>query len=725
MSRFSVVHELPDRIRFRLPQLGDGSLSSAYLELWMEGVAGVREVRISRPALSLIVMHDGQPTTRHALLQRLQQFRPEAAATGEAEEEEPTIGPLVSSVATLAALPLLPSSAQRLLTLASVGGTLAKGAETLINHGVKMEVLDAVAVGLAAARGEHYTATITGLLLALGEYLERRTARQSDQMLRRLLRPEPTLAWVERGGELVQLPDSEVQERDIVVVGSGERIAVDGRVISGTALVNQAAVTGEQLPVRKEAPRRVVAGSVVVEGRLRIEALQVGEQTTTARVASFIRDSLGQRSPTQRLADQLADKRVYITLATGGLAYALTRDLRRLESVLLVDYSCALKLGTPIAFKSAMYRAAASGLLLKGGEAIEQLAAVDTVVFDKTGTLTHSELIVTNVVALRGGGCDEQQLLALVASVEEHASHPVAQAVVEAARERDLQHISHGEVDYLVAHGMSASVAGERILIGSRHYLEGHEGICFTPHERLIARLQAEGKTLLYVGSASGPVGLIALRDTLRADALSTLQQLRHLGVQQLVMITGDRRQKAEALGAELGLDQVHAEMEPEHKAQIVTELKRAGRRVAFVGDGVNDGPALAAADVGIAMPRGADIARATADIVLLDDHLAALVEARRIAASTMRLIRTNFNLAVGINSGILAGAMLGRLSPVASAILHNGTTVGILLNALAGSGGPPLPTHPVSKGEPSTEEATEGRPRLRVNVAAQARPTR
>ncbi|HPB75889.1 MAG TPA: heavy metal translocating P-type ATPase, partial [Chromatiaceae bacterium] len=411
-----------------------------------------------------------------------------------------------------------------------------------------------------------------------------------------------------------------------------------------------------------------------------------GEETTTARVSRFVRESLGKRSQTQRLADDLADKRVYITLITGGLAYALTRDLRRLESVLLVDYSCALKLGTPIAFKSGMVAAARHGVLMKGGEAIEHLAAVDTVVFDKTGTLTHSELTVTEVMVLRPDAGDETKLLALVASVEEHASHPVAQAVVEAARKRDLQHISHGEVDYLVAHGMTAEFEGERVVIGSRHYLEEHQGIHFGAYEARIVALQEEGRILLFVADDRGPLGLIALRDTLRADARATLERLRGLGIERLVLISGDRRAKAEALAAELGLDEVHAEMAPEDKARIVQELRDQGRRVAFVGDGVNDGPALVAADVGIAMPRGADLARATADIVLLDDHLIRLADARETAARTMHLIRTNFNLAVGINTAILAGAMTGWLSPVASALLHNGTTMGILVHALAGA---------------------------------------
>lgn len=684
---FTIVHDVPGRVRFKLPAFADTALDTTALESWMEVLAGVRQVRVNPPARSVIVEYRDGKTNRAAVVERLNAFTQQAVPVANQDmHREAGIAPMAMSAIALAALPFLKRRRQKLLTLLAVSSTLTKGLDVFIRKGIKVEVLDALAVGLAATRGEHYTANITNLLLALGEFLERTTERQSNRLLRRLLRPDPATAWVERHGELVQIPGDQVLVDEIVVVGVGERIPVDGRVVTGAALVNQAAITGEDVPVRKEAPKRVVSGSVLVEGRIRIQATQVGADTTTALVSRFIQESLSKRSHTQRIADELADKRVYLTLVTGGLVYALTRDLTRLESVFLVDYSCALKLGTPVAFKSGMYRAATQGLLMKGGNAIEHLAEVDTMVFDKTGTLTHSELLVTDVEVLDHQHCSQEALLALVASVEEHASHPVAKAVVDAARERDLQHITHGEVDYLVAHGMSAIVEDQRIVIGSRHYLEEHEGVCFTPHQAQIEDLQNEGKTLLYVGSQGNLIGLLALRDTLRHEAVDALGSLRSLGVKQLIMITGDRQQKAEALASELGLDEVYADMQPEEKASIIEALQKTGRKVAFVGDGVNDGPALAAANVGIAMPRGAEIARATADIVLLDDRLMAVAAAREIAQGTMRLIQTNFNLAVGINTGILAGAVLGWLSPVSSAILHNGTTIGILLNALMGT---------------------------------------
>ena len=684
---YHILHALPGRLRLRVPALSEAGLGES-LRDWLDGLKGVEDVRVNRRARSLVVDYAPDLLTQTQLLARLDAHGPRAAV-GQLRDasDDPSVTPLVRNVLTLLLLPLLPRPAQHVATLLNIGSKLIKGADTLIHEGVKVEVLDALAVGLSASRGKLYTANITDFLLTLGEYLEERTQQQSDRLLRRLLRPAPASAWVERDGQLVQVPGDQVRAGEILVVGVGETIPVDGRVVEGIALVNQAAVTGEDVPVAREAPKRVVAGSVLLEGRLRIEATRVGEDTTTARVARFIQESLDKPSDTQRMADALADQRVYLTLGSAGAVYALTRDLTRVQSAFLVDYSCALKLGTPVAFKSGLYQAANHGVLIKGGEAMERLAEIDTLVFDKTGTLTYSELEVTDVVVLDPRcGDSEEALLAMVASVEEHATHPLSQAVVEAARERDLQHISHGEVDYLVAHGLSAQLDCCRILVGSRHYLEEHEGVRFKPHEARIARLLDEGKTLLYIASERGPMGLIALRDTLRVDAEATLRRLRTLGIDRLVMISGDRQEKAEALGRALRLDQVHGEVRPEEKAALINVLQREGRKVGFVGDGINDGPALVAADVGIAMSRGADLARASADIVLTDDRLLAVADAREIAVGTMRIIRSNFNATVGINTAIMAGALLGRLSPVASALLHNGTTLGVLVNALRGA---------------------------------------
>lgn len=683
---FWLVHETPNRLRFKIPMIGDPLIDFSWLQTWLESIHGVERVRINRPAKSIIFEIDSEVDSRANVVRFLGTLKRNKIPNGDhAPEASAEIAPMVATGSLIAALPFLPPSLRTLLTFLNVSKTIITGIDTLLTRGIKVEVLDAIAIGLSASRGEHLTANTTSFLMELGTYLEKKTERQSDSMLRKLLRPEPLIAWVERDGVLIQIPDDEIQLGEKVEVGTGEKVPVDGLVLGGTALVNQSAITGESVPVRKEVMDRVIAGSIVEDGRLRIEARHVGNETTTARIAHIIDESLESRSETERMADQLADRRVYLTLGTGALIYMLTGQERRLESIFLVDYSCALKLGTPLAFKSGMYQAATSGVLFKGCEAIEELAKIDTVVFDKTGTLTHSDLQVTDVIVLDDERWKPDRLLAVTASIEEHASHPIAEAIVREAKAEKLNHIDHGEVQYLVAHGMSCPVNGDHLLIGSRHYLEEHEGLDFSQFEHNIEALRAEGKTLLYVGTKQEPIGLIALRDTVRDDAAQVLEDLRDLGADHLVMLTGDHRNRANALAAELGIDEVFAEQVPEDKSSVIEQLRAEGRNVAFIGDGVNDGPALVSANVGIAMSRGADLARATADVVLLEDELSLLADSVDVSKRTMQLVRENYNAAISINTGVMLGAAMGWLSPISTAILHNGTTVALLLKALRG----------------------------------------
>lgn len=685
-KNFRLLHETPCRLRYLVPLVADPLIDFSWLQTWLESIKGVKEVRVNRHARSLIFLYNGKAESREAIHDFLSGLQRERIPSGDASPESPAeLAPMITTAGLIITLPFLPLPMRYLATFINISKTLLAGVDTLITKGIKVEVLDAVAIGLSAGKGEYLTANITDFLMELGTYLEKKTQRQSDHMLRRLLRPVPTLAWVEREGELIQIPDNEIHTGEKIRVGTGEKIPVDGLILEGAALVNQSAVTGESVPVRKEIMDRVVAGSLLEDGQLRIEARQVGDETTTARITRFIDESLKKGSETQRIADRLADQRVYLTLGTGGLVYLLTREERRLESIFLVDYSCALKLGTPLAFKSGMFRAASKSVLLKGGEAIELLADVDTVVFDKTGTLTRSHLQVTDVIVLDEARWPRNRLLAVTASIEEHASHPIAEAIVRKAKEEKLNHIDHGEVEYLVAHGMNCPVRDDRLLIGSRHYLEEHKGIVFEQFQSRIDELEEQGKTLLYIATTEEAIGLIALRDRVRFDAKAVLEGLRQLGIQHLVMLTGDRRTRAQALADNVGIDEVFAEQAPEDKAGIVEQLRAEGRKVAFVGDGVNDGPALVAADIGIAMSRGAEVARATADVVLLEDQLSLLVNAVDISQRTMKLVASNYRAAIGINTGVMLGAALGWLSPITTAVLHNGTTVVLLFKSLRG----------------------------------------
>lgn len=684
-----ILHELPCRMRVRAPHLfRRRDLDGAALAGQIEGLPGVTTVRVNRGARSLTVDYDGSEAARYAVLYRIAVLRPgDLPSLPPTDEDRGRFGQLLLTAMVAAASPLLPPPLRAAIGWLTIAPTLATGVATLATRGVRVAVLDAVAVGASAVKGDMTTALVTHFLLNLGEHLEASTNRTSDDLLRHLMKPAPSRVWVERGGDLIPIEAESVRYGEIVVVGPGDMVPVDGQVVSGIANVNEAAISGEFVPAAKEAGDRVLSGAVVEDGRLRVRAVAVGDDTTTARINRFLKESLSQRSTIQQTADRLANSRVKITLGLGVLTWLLTRDSSRLASVFLVDYSCALKLGTPVAIKATMYRGAHHGILIKGGHAIERLAEIDTIVFDKTGTLTHGRLDVTDVVSLAADDWPEERLLALIASVEEHSTHPVADAVVSAARRRRLGHISHDDVEFIVAHGLLTDVDGGHIAIGSRHFLEEHQGVGFGAHQDVLDRLEQDGKNLLFVGMNGRPLGVVALRDRLRDETMATLAELRRLGIRHQVILTGDRRNKAEALGEMLGIDEVFAEEPPERKAEIVKELQARGRKVAFVGDGVNDAPALIAADVGIAMPHGADLARATADIVLLEDRLDAVAEARALAGNTMGLIRSNFRIAVGVNSLLFLAASLGLVRPITTAFLHNGTTIAVLLRGLAGAG--------------------------------------
>jgi P-type E1-E2 ATPase len=354
--------------------------------------------------------------------------------------------------------------------------------------------------------------------------------------------------------------------------------------------------------------------------------------------------------------------------------------------VFLVDYACPIKLSAPVAVRATMSAAVARGILIKGGPSIEKLSAADTFVFDKTGTLTNGTLELCDVLPL--GRRSEAQLLAMAAALEAHAQHPIARAICAMARARGLGPVAHGDVEFEVGNGLRAEVAGKPVLIGSRHFM-AREGVDFSPHAAQIEALAEAGKMTLYMAMGGRPAALFGLRDSLRLDARDTADRLRRAGVKHLVMLTGDRRARASALAAELGFDAVHAELRPEDKAAILSGLKAEGRRIAFVGDGINDAPALASAGVGIAMAQGADIARATADITLSEDRIGAVADAREACDRAMAIIRTNTTLALTINTGLFVAASSGRLSPVAASLMHNGTTFGLLIYALSQAGFP------------------------------------
>lgn len=679
-----IVHRLPDRVRLRLRFRSDAPAEGGTLERLAAGLSGVRTARWNARARSLVLTFD----PAHADAEGLRDAVARLAHPGEVRPPEPCdTGPLKQSLAILLGSPLLPMPLRLPIALAGALPMLRHAWAEYRGSGITSHVLEGMAVAISLGRADTTAANTTTFMLALGETMEDSIARRSDELLKHLLRPAGDEIWVLRDGVEMLEPADSVRVGDTVIVATGSVVPVDGTVLSGEATVNEAAMTGESVSVVKGRGDPVLSGTLVEEGRLAIYAEQVGANTAAARIADYVEQSLTAKSEAQLEASRMADRLVPTVLRLAGGSFLVSGDWRRAASVLQADYSCALKLATPVAFKSAMFAAGRSGILVKGAQALERLASADTFIFDKTGTLTTGKLEVTDSVTFdRHYSPDD--LICLAASVEEHYFHPLAMAVVNAAQAMgNHRHFDHQEVQFIVAHGVASIVDGKRIVVGSRHFVEEDEGIDTSTHRDDIERLYREGKTLLFIGFGGRLLGLLALKDTVRPTTAATIRRLRGLGARRILMLTGDHRDRAEELAAELGLDGVHAQLLPEDKARIIEELNGEGARIAFVGDGINDAPALAGAHVGIAMQKGADIARLTADIALLEDEVERVADAKEAADGVMSLIRTNYRATVGLNTAILGAAALGLLSPIATSVLHNGTTIGILLNALRGRG--------------------------------------
>lgn len=679
----TLVHQLPGRLRARIPYLRQHQDIAGWLKTHLLSISGVRSVRLRPSAASAVLNYDINKTDAQALLEQLNAIDWHRAIDSEYETEY-CGGDNLLNLVGLAMTQFLPKRWAALPALTLIAPTLVEGVESLSRRELKVEVLDGLALGLSVVRGDYRTAMLTQCLLTLGEYFEQETSRHSDELLSDLMQPQYHSVWIERDGSSCEINADQLTNGDVMLLGPGDSIPADGTVLRGIGLINQASMTGESVPVRRESDAWVFAGTQVQDGNIAVRADRVGDESSTASIRRFITESLSQRSETQQVTQKMADRRVAITLAAGAGVFALTRDWNRLASVFLVDYSCALKLSTPIAFKSIMYKAANSGLLLKGGRAIEQLADIDTVVFDKTGTLTYGDMLVTDVVSFDPERTWAERLLAIAASVEEHSNHPLARAVVSAAKQHELPHINHGEVEYVIAHGLISKLDDHRMAIGSRHFLNEHYNIDFAPFNLQISQLEEQGRHLLFISLDDQLVGMIGLQDNVREEVTEVISQLRDLGVKNVVLLTGDKYHKAEQMAKELGIDQFYAEATPENKVNVVQSLQDKGCRVLFVGDGVNDAPALTQANVGLAMNRSTELAQQAADAVLLQDSLHGVVVARELSVEAMHLVNSNIKLTEWINSGIMLAAAMGRLSPTYSALLHNGTTMGVLLRSLA-----------------------------------------
>ncbi|MBO6170907.1 MAG: heavy metal translocating P-type ATPase [Desulfovibrio sp.] len=689
--RFFIVHELrgittPDSGRMRVR--ADRPLGVAQAEALagalssLDGIHGVRP----NPLLgSLLIFYDTEASRTQALTLLLGaadadgQF--DAPESPSAAELSPVRGfmPLVRYIVVRPFLPLVIRAATSVLGAVPF---LFKGVNALLHGRLSVDVLDAAAIGASLLMRDFRTVSMLTLLLGLGETLEQWTRRRSMATLTESLALNVESVWLLADGEEISVPLAQVRAGDLVVVRAGGSIPVDGEVVEGEGVVNQSSMTGEPLGVPRSAGASVYAGTAVEEGRLVIRARHVGDGTRLRQVVKFIEESESLKAGIQGKFERMADMAVPFTFGLAGLVWLLTRNFRRASSVLLVDYSCALKLATPLAVLTAMREGARHGMAIKGGRYLEALNEADTLVFDKTGTLTQASPKVVEVIPAPGFKRDE--VLRIMACLEEHFPHPVARAVVHKAEEEHLQHAEeHAHVEYVVAHGVASSLHGKKLCVGSRHYIECDEGVDLSVLDEEITRQAAMGRSLLFMSEEGRPAGMVAIEDPLRPEAARVVAEMRGLGIKRVLMLTGDDERTARAVAARVGITEFRAQILPADKAQIVQELTADGCRVLMVGDGINDAPALSASHVGVAMSDGTDLAREVANVLLTQPSLEGLVHARMLGQRTLRRINSNFVATMTLNSLFLLGGLFMLLGPGPSALLHNLTTLAVALNAM------------------------------------------
>ena len=683
----TILHESRGRIRFRLRQKQMTLAQADLLEAWIQGKSWCRQVTVHERTCCVILYYDG---TRQAVLNEIRHFSWQEAERTTAlpahssralnrEFEEKLVTKVVCKAACTLFLPP-PLRIARILW--HMIPFVRRGLRCLLRRRIKVELLDALSISISACRRDFGTAGMVMFLLEVGELLEEWTRKKSVADLARCMSLNVDRVWLRTAQGEVLVPVSQIQPGDAVVVRAGGIVPVDGLVLEGEVTVNQASLTGESIPVPKRPGGAVYAGTVVEEGECVLEVKQASGQSRYDQIVHMIEQSEQMKSEAESKAANLADKLVPYTFVGSLLSFALTRNVARALSVLMVDFSCALKLAMPLAVLSAMREAGRAHITVKGGKFLEAVAAADTIVFDKTGTLTHACPRVAQVVSF--GGKEESEMLRLAACLEEHFPHSMANAVVEEAKRRGLRHEEyHSKVEYLVAHGIASTVDEERVLIGSAHFIFEDEG-CVIPEgeqERFDALPPEYSHLYLAVGGQLAAV--ICISDPLREEAKEVLSTLRALGITSTVMLTGDSYRTAAAIAAQVGVDDFRAGVLPADKAEYVARLRREGHTVLMVGDGINDSPALSEADAGIAISDGAAIAREIADITIAADSLWELVELRRIAMALMARIHSNYRFVIGFNGTLIALGVAGVLPPATSATLHNLSTLGVSLRSM------------------------------------------
>ena len=689
--RATIVHESRGRMRLRLRQKTMTLRQADLLETWLKGQPWTKEAVVHERTGCVIVTYTGERETVLAAVggftwagaEETVPLPSHSTRALNREFQEKLAGKVLMKGA--AAL-FLPAPLRIARVVWHMVPFLRKGLRCLGRRKIKVELLDALSIGISVGRRDFGTAGMVMFLLEIGELLEDWTRKKSVADLAESLSLHVDRVWLKTEAGEVLVPIGQVKPGDRVLVRAGGVIPLDGVVAEGEVTVNQASLTGESVPVAKRPGGAVYAGTVVEEGECVLEVRQVSGQGRYDQIVEMIQRSEQMKSAAEAKASSLADKLVPYTFAGSLLSLALTRNVTRALSVLMVDFSCALKLAMPLAVLSAMREAGREHITVKGGRFLEAVAKADTIVFDKTGTLTHACPRVAKLVPFNGK--EETEMLRLAACLEEHFPHSMANAVVEEARRRGLTHEErHARVEYLVAHGIASAVDGEQVRIGSAHFIFEDEKVTIPEEEQEKFDALPPEYSQLYLAIDGVLSAVLCISDPLREEARDVLTALRSLGVTNAVMLTGDSPRTAAAIAAQLGVDDFRAGVLPADKADYVAALRRAGHTVLMVGDGINDSPALSEADAGIAISDGAAIAREIADITIAADSLWELVRLRQLAVALMGRIQNNYRFVIGFNGALIGLGAAGVLPPAASAMLHNLSTLAVSLHSMS-----PLP---------------------------------
>ena len=686
--KFYIKHESRGRIRIHLAQKRMSSVQAETLIYYLQNQKQVSFAKVYDRTSDAVICYQGE---RSAILRMVQTFHYEKVElpTGLVESSGRELNKeyqekLISKVIYhFGRKWFLPAPIRNAYTAVVSVKYIWKGIRTIAKGKIEVPVLDATAIGVSMLRGDYGTASSVMFLLGVGELLEEWTHKKSVGDLARSMSLNVGKVWLKKDGQEILVPSEKIVSGDEIVVHMGNLVPFDGEVSDGEGMVNQASLTGESVPVRRTLGSVVYAGTVLEEGELTILVKQTGGSSRYEKITAMIEESEKLKSGLESKAEHLADRLVPYSLGGTALTYLLTRNATKALSILMVDFSCALKLAMPISVLSAIREANQHKITVKGGKFLEAVADADTIVFDKTGTLTKAQPTVAEVVSFSETK-NPDELLRIAACLEEHFPHSMAKAVVDAAREKHLDHEEmHSKVEYIVAHGISTTIEGKKAVIGSYHFVfEDENSVIPKGMEEKFSRLPAE-YSHLYLAIEGVLAAVICIEDPLRPEAAEIVRQLKKAGLKKIVMMTGDSERTAKAIAKKVGVDEYYAEVLPEDKANFVEKEKAEGRKVIMIGDGINDSPALSAADVGIAISEGAEIAREIADITVAADDLAEILVLRMLSNRLMKRIHRNYRFIVTFNAGLILLGVGGILQPTTSALLHNTSTLYIGLKSM------------------------------------------